>query len=207
MNQRGVTLIELLIALLVFTLVSGAAVAIMRLSVSGQDRLVEVTEEMGELERFRAILRNDLSQAMNRPYHESNSALIVSPFLGGLPAESTIEQAEDERVLMALVRNGWVNPGAVEPRASVQHVTYLMKEDNLIRRTRPFLDAVDETPTRDQILIENIPDLALLFHSGRDWLPDWSPRQNQLAPIAVRIEGSFGHYGYLTQDFLVGGAP
>ena len=59
-SQRGLTLPELLIALLVFALISGAAVYSLRLSVEGREQLEKVDNDIRDMQIFRQVVKQDL---------------------------------------------------------------------------------------------------------------------------------------------------
>lgn len=202
--QRGLTLVELLVALMVFAFVSAAAVGVMHQAGQGEARLKEVTATLAELERARALLRQDLLQIAARPYRDPGSTALMPAMLGGERARARFEEEEGEVLLMAFVRRGWSNPGAAKPRASLQHVTYLVRDDTLIRRTRPFLDAVHQTPVTEQILFEEVRNVRIAFLLGTRWRSDWQSAQGETAPWAVRLEMTHPVYGDLVQDFLAG---
>ncbi|MEM9988759.1 MAG: type II secretion system minor pseudopilin GspJ [Pseudomonadota bacterium] len=205
-SQKGLTLVELLIALMVFAFVSAAAVGVMTIASQGESQVTRVTQTLSELERARSLLRNDLLQIVDRSYGDSFTTAPLPPMLGGDRARNMLEEGDGETILMAFVRRGWANPGAAQPRASLQHVTYLVKEETLIRRTRPFLDAVTDTPQADQVLLNNVEDIRIRFLNGLNWQEDWEALPRQPAPDAVRLNMMHPIYGELTQDFLSGGA-
>ncbi len=205
--QRGLTLVELLIALTVFAFVGSAAVGVMALATNGQEQLEEVTAEVASLERARSLIRSDLLQVVNRRYQEPLSFGTVPAMVGGLEAESALTVPDGETFLLAFVRDGWTNPGAEQPRASLQRVLYLIKDDAFIRRTRPYLDATGETPFRDQILFEGLEDIKAEFKVGTRWVDDWTTTGEPFHPAAFRLSFVHPRYGEMEQLFLIGGIP
>lgn len=204
-HERGFTLIELLVALGVFAVLSAASVGIIRIATNAQERAGAVAEDLAEVERLRAILRADFLQMSPRPFREPLTSGTLGPVIGGPAAQAALPPPDgDEEILMAFVRNGWANPGYALPRASLQQVTYLTDGSRLIRRVRPFLDAASETPTRDDVLIEGVSDVAFEFYGPQGWQPDLPPSES--VP-AIRLLMTHPGLGELTQDFLAGGAP
>ncbi|WOI54373.1 type II secretion system minor pseudopilin GspJ [Parvularcula sp. LCG005] len=203
--QKGMSLVELLVALTVFAFVSAAAVSVLNIGASGRQQVEDVTDDLGALERARSVIRTDLMQVVDRPYREANGGELIVPMLGGVDADGTIPAGDSEKVLAAFVRNGWTNPNGAYPRSSLQHVTYILRGSDLIRRTRPFLDAAERTPRTDQILFSNVQEVGIAFELGVDWQGDWSPQQGKRIPDALRLTMVHPVYGRLQQDFLVGG--
>ncbi|MEM9422756.1 MAG: type II secretion system minor pseudopilin GspJ [Pseudomonadota bacterium] len=206
-RQGGFTLVELLIALTVFAFVGAASVGVMSLATNTQAQLSAVTEEVGHLERARSLIRADLLQIVDRPYQEPLSFGTVSSVLGGVDAMNALDPPEGELYLLAFVRNGWINPRASQPRASLQHVLYLVRDGAIIRRTRPFLDAVDDTPTAEQVLFKNVEGVEAQFKVGTRWVDDWIATGEVYHPAAFRLRFAHPRYGEMEQLFLIGGLP
>lgn len=203
--QRGLSLVELLIALGIFAAVSAAAIGLMALAASGEARVAQVSKELASLERARGLIRMDMMQVIDRPYREPFEVEATPTFAGGVRGASLFEEQDGERVLVAFVRQGWVNPGGAQPRSSLQRVAYIATDDTLIRRVRPYLDATPETPLRDQVLFENVEGIDLSFLGVQDWEEDWISVERRVAPRAIRLQMIHPTYGDLVQDFIVGG--
>ncbi|MEM9233523.1 MAG: type II secretion system minor pseudopilin GspJ [Pseudomonadota bacterium] len=204
-GQRGFTLVEVLIALGIFSVLSAASVGVIRIATNAQERTEAVSRELGELERFRSLMRSDLIQATSRRYREPGSIDPLAPFVGGRTAMNVIEARNSgEEILFAFVRSGWINPDWAQKRASVQHVTYLVRDNMLIRRIRPFVDATEDTPFRDQVLIDAASDISAQFYGPRGWQDDWGGAGEMDGPPAIRLQMVHPGLGELQQDFLVG---
>ena len=200
-RQRGVTLVELLVALGIFALVSTASLAVLTLSLAGRDQLEAATGEARRLERARSLMRADFAQLAPRPVREEGGA--VPAFTGGttLPDRRPgAAQGADETVLVALTRSGWDDPGNLRPRSELQRVSYLARGGALVRRTRPYLDAAPATPAQDQVLLEGLTDVSVRFHDGQAWRDG----AGEALPRAVRIAFDHPGLGPTRHDFLVG---
>lgn len=205
MNERGVTLVEILVALAVFAAVSTIGVAAMSLAANGSRQLEEVSDRIASMERFRSVLRADLHQLVERPVWEAETTRARPSLMGGPVLEEVIGDDGFEP-LLALVRSGWSNPGATEPRAEVQAVTYIWANSQIIRRTRPFLDADVRTPVQDDILVDGARDVEIAFRIGERWEEDAGRSENAGdAPLAVRLTFTHDAYGEMEHVFLLGG--
>ncbi|ADM09777.1 general secretion pathway protein J [Parvularcula bermudensis HTCC2503] len=207
-GQRGLTLIELLVALGIFAAISAAMVGTMDLATGAKERTETVAEQLKGVERMRGILRADLQQIVVRPVREPDFAAPVPVILGGLDAQTVFPEGEEGEVVhLAFVTNGWSNPGYREPRASLQRVIYLSRGGRLIRRTRPYLDALRETPSRDQILLSGAEDIAFSFPGATlgTWVPDWSESGSTIQLKAVRVRTVLPELGAIDHQFWVGG--
>ncbi|MEM9809648.1 MAG: type II secretion system minor pseudopilin GspJ [Pseudomonadota bacterium] len=204
MNQRGMTLIEVLIALGIFAAVSAIGVGALSLAASGSEQLDKADIRIGELERFRGLLRSDLYQLIDRPVREPDTDEPRPSLMGGAFSDELLEDEEGVAIL-ALVRSGWPNPGAKEPRSELQAVIYFVQGDQILRRTRPFLDAVRETPHRDDLLLEGVSDVEIAFLNRAGWGEEAGRPGRGEEPVAVRIRFMHPHYGAMQHIFMLGG--
>lgn len=204
MNQRGLTLVEVMVALGIFATVSVISVSAFSLAARGAEQLEEATRRTGDLERLRGLLRQDLYQAAPRAVFEPEAQAPRPPFMGGRAVNELLQRGEGE-ALLALVRTGWANPGAREPRPELQAVTYLIRDQQLIRRTRPFLDAVIETPFRDDVLLTDIAEAEIEFLVDLEWRDSFGLETGEVFPAAIKLSLEHPDYGPLEQVFLVGG--
>jgi len=203
-SQRGMTLIEILVALTIFSVISAAMVGLLALTGNGRTQIERISTQISTLERSRSIIRTDMMQVLNRPYRQPFETRSTPPFVGGSGGVSVLAAKDGETILCAFVRNGWANPSADQPRASIQRVEYLVREEKIIRRIRPFVDAVAETPEREQVLFTNADRVEIRFRGAGRWVQDWGASGTQGLPRAIRIEFDDQEYGPITQDFLVG---
>ncbi|NNU17107.1 type II secretion system minor pseudopilin GspJ [Parvularcula sp. ZS-1/3] len=205
MNERGVTLIEVLIALGIFAAVNVIAVTAFSIAANGSRQLEEVSDRIAAMERFRGVLRADLHQLVERPVWEAETTRPRPSLMGGPVLEEVIGDDGFEP-LLALVRSGWANPGAAEPRAEVQAVTYIWANGQIIRRTRPFLDADIRTPFQDDVLVDGARDVEIAFRIGGRWEEDAGRSANPGdRPLAVRLTFTHDVYGEMEHVFLLGG--
>jgi general secretion pathway protein J len=188
---KGFTLVEMLVALLVFGLLAAAGVAVMRSTVQSQAAVRARTESIGELQRLRAILKADLSQAALRRTRGPTGERDLLTFAGG---------AADGR-LIGLVRRGWENPDGA-PRASMQYVEYRLVEGRLERRVRPALDGAALQDA--QVLAEGVAAAEVGFYGREQWRPSWDIPD--ALPEAVRLDLSLEGLGQVSQLFLTSGA-
>ncbi|MEO1041005.1 MAG: type II secretion system minor pseudopilin GspJ [Pseudomonadota bacterium] len=203
MNERGLTLVELLIAMTIFAFVSAASIASFNLAASGSSQLQEATARLSELERMRSLLRSDFALFTDLRVYEPDSSERRPAFVGGELTDDVMPDADDGEWLFALVRSGWTNVAAVEPRSELQAVGYLLIDGDLVRRTRPFLDAANDTPHRDQALLTDLDAFELMFYYEGDWDEDL---ELGAVPTAVRLSFHHSVYGPMQHDFLVRGS-
>lgn len=194
MRDSGFTLVEMMVALLIFGLVAAAGVSIMSFSVDNQQIVRLRTHRLGELQRARAALKADLAQAAARPTRSPDGRAAVRAFAGG-----------EQKVggpLIALARRGWDNPDAA-PRASIQAVEYRLTEGRLERRARPALDGAQARPP--QVLLTGVTAGEVAFLVRGQWIGALRNGPGQPLPQAVRLDLTLDDYGPVSQLFVVTG--
>jgi general secretion pathway protein J len=200
-RQSGLTLVELLVAMGVFAVVSAASVGVLTLAVSGQEQLSLSVDQTTRLERARALIRADLAQLAERPVREAahvRGGIETAPAFQGTAAPG---RDEEGTFLFAVTRAGWDNPGDARPRPTLQRASYLVRDGSLVRRSRPYLDAGPDTPSTEQVLIEGVEDAEARFLMQGTWVQAVPAGER---PEAVRLVMRHPGLGLLTQDFLVG---
>ncbi|MCB2114537.1 MAG: type II secretion system minor pseudopilin GspJ [Parvularculaceae bacterium] len=209
-SQRGLTLPELLIALLVFAMISGAAVYALRLSIEGREQLEEADRDIRDLQIMRLVLKQDLAGFVDRRVRDEFGNAYPASFLGG-DGLTFRPPVEGERLLMAFVRRGWANPDDAAPRSTLQAIEYLLVGDNFVRRARPYLDDARGQPRTDRVLVRNVSGLKIDFFTGQEtgaglvYSALWpAPQGRGEAPEAVRLSFSTPRFGALEQIFWVG---
>ena len=205
MNQRGLTLVEVLVALGIFSAVSAIGLAAMGLAANGSQQLEDADARISEMDRFRGILRADLFQRVEREVIEPDTDRPRPAFMGG-DALSVVLSPNYGQPLLALVRSGWANPDAAEPRAELQAVTYYARGGTLIRRTRPFLDADVQTPFCDAALLTDLRDIDIAFRSAGRWSEETGRPGDVAVPNAVRLSFEHPVYGPMEHLFYLEGA-
>ena len=182
--RRGFSLIELLVALAVFSIM--AALAYGGLNSIAHTRGDLAKQEAGFSNLMRAIgsLDRDLNAAIARPV--SGVAGQVLPALIG--ATDHIE----------LTRLGFANPQA-EPRSNLQRVFYELDGSKLERGRYAVLDRVpNSTPQVDDLKVK-ADDFRLRYldAASGQWLDAWPPPQSDPAvlPRAVQWRLRTPRYG------------
>jgi type II secretion system protein I len=110
----GFTIVELLVSLFIFGLLSAAGVALLSFSVRAQALAGERLDEISQFRRFGAIVTSDLAQASPRISRDGNGA-VRPAFVGGTGL--------GEPASVSLVRRGWDNLDGSQ-RSSLQKVEY-----------------------------------------------------------------------------------
>jgi general secretion pathway protein J len=186
-RAAGFTLVELLVALLVFAMLAAAGVALLRVSVDSQALAKARLDTIAGERRIDALLTADLAQAVGR--------MVRNEAGDPLPA------FEGDADRFAFVRAGWDNLDDA-PRAELQRVEYRIENGRLLRRHWPMLDGAAAEPP--SVLAERVVGARLRYRSREDWRERWDPLRADLLPRAVELtlqRADGPEYRYL---FLVG---
>lgn len=161
-RQKGFTLLELLIALSIFVILSTMAYQGLSNMLATRDILEERAKELHELQMVFMVLGNDLEQAVARTVVVEGGQL-ESAFLGG----------EQTNRWVIMTRAGRANPMG-DTRSELQRVAWLFEEGALIRRSWKQLDAMGPNPYQDETMIKGILNMEVQFwDEGGGHFPTW----------------------------------
>ena len=164
-RARGFTLLELLVALTVFAIMSIAAYGGLRNVLFTRAAVEEQNRRLAAVQMAVFRLEQDIGQAVPRgvrdEYGEPQAAL-----LGG-------ELAGDR---LTLTRAGWDNPLG-QPRANLQRVAYRLRDGRLWRLHWDVLDRGGLVEPRETLLLERVREFRARFLEGEEkgWRTDWPP--------------------------------
>lgn len=172
-RDAGFTLVEVMIALMIFGMIAAAGVALLAFSVRAQGASEIALDDTGALSRLSSILTADLAQAQDRNTRDVNGVL--------LPAFSGDAAAMP---LLRLVRAGWSNPDQA-PRAELQKVEYRLAGDGLERVAYPALDGAAALPPA--LLLDRVRTVQLRFRYRGAWSDTWQGNPRAALPQAVEL--------------------
>jgi len=195
----GFTLVEILVALLVFAVVGLLSTRLLSQSIDNQNNLQDRGQRLAEIHRAMRVLQRDIVQLSRRKIRDAQGeelpALIVS-----------------DQGVIEFSRVGWRNP-LRQPRSEVQRVGYRWQDEKVIRGYWLTLDRSYDAEPAYQTLLENVEAIEFfavdqLGNEHRQWPLD--PEANvvteegealYLAAILVRAE--IAPYGMIERIWQV----
>ena len=196
-RQHGFTLLEVLLALVIFAMLSISAYTVLQ----GVMRNDEVSQakiaRLSEMQRAFATLTRDFTQITPRPVR-LNGETSTTVF----QAERFGLESDDWSTLF--VRAGWFNPGGALRRSELQRVSYRLRQQTLERLTYLYPDAVTGTTPTATPLLTHVSAFSLRFYKNGEWLTQWTTSTE--LPEAVEITLTLDDYGAIRRLFLTTGA-
>ena len=162
-RQNGFTLLEILIAVMITSMLSLGVWQLMSTLLASRDGIERVSDQFREVQRTMLMLERDLFQAISRPVEDG--------FGDPMPALTSRNQDS----AFELTRQGWRNPLG-KPRSTLQRVAWEYDGVNkqVIRRFWEVLDRAQDTEAREQRLMSNVENMAVRFLDDSDnWSEQW----------------------------------
>ncbi len=186
MNWRrttGFTLIEVLVAVAIFGVLTTLSVMTISQTLSSVEFLSDRMDRLQAVQRTMRYLGGDLMQAVPRPVRDELGD-------GFLPAMRT-----DPGSIFALelTHGGWSNPAGL-PRGTLQRSAYRLEEGELIRYHWTVLDRTFANEPIETVLLDDVESLLFRYlQANGEWIEQWPPVTVQgaasyrLRPRAVEI--------------------
>ncbi|MEQ3638820.1 MAG: type II secretion system minor pseudopilin GspJ [Alteromonas sp.] len=202
--QRGFTLIEILVAMAIFTLIGLASTGLLTTVIDSNSLSQERFEKLQLLQRAMVTIERDIQQAVSRPVRANGEKQEV------VMAGGEVDGSDDDGI--GFVRGGWHNPQLMLPRSTLQYVAYRLRDNKLERLYSNYVDNVIGYEPKVRVLLENIESFKVEFLSGNNassTIKDdddikWSEKyQDTVLPRAVAIEFVSRDFGMLRREFTL----
>lgn len=186
-RDRGFTLLEVIVAIAIFAVVSAVAYGGLNTVLNTQSQTREHAERLTGLQRALTVMEMDFEQAVARPirdqYGDAQAAM-----------QTNVEG-------IVFTRAGQRNPMG-QPRSAFERVGYRLGEKgHLIRTSWSGLDQPINPSPHESQLLSGVERFTVEFAAGQDaqWVEQWPPLgvQDPMAtmPLAVRITLELPDYG------------
>lgn len=201
-RSRGFTLLELLVAIGIFALVSAIAYGSLARFMDDRARLDTEHEFWRGLSLAFSRMEDDLSEARERSIRDNIG--FKQPAFRGQPTDTRSSGSPS----LEFTRGGVLtfDSGA---RSDLQRVAYRLTDDGILKRlVWPVLDQGPETKPQEQTLLTDVEDFRVRFYGpGGIWLDFWPAAGNvtDILPRGVEITLTLKGRGEFKRLFLVNG--
>lgn len=190
-RHSGFTLLELLVAMAVFSVMAAMAYSGLNGLIQNRERLAQTSERLHELQLTMDTLRRDLAQTVARPVRDELGD--IRPAMAAFPGRFDLE----------FTRGGWPNPLA-QPRSHLQRVVYRFESDELVRYGALVLDGGARTDARRQVMLSGLSSFSVhVLDSLGEWQSGWPADGQAAMPQAVRVEMELEDWGRIARVFPV----
>jgi len=201
-RSRGFTLLEVLVAIGIFALVSAIAYGSLIHVMDDRTHLDAEQEFWRQLSLTFTRMEDDFSQARDRPVRDPIGLPAPQPAFRGQPTDTRATGAPS----VEFTRGGVLTLGA-GTRSDLQRIGYRLVDGTLKRLVWPVLDPGPQTEPLELTLLNNVESFRVRFFSKSGaWLDLWPPEGgNEPLPRGVEVTLTLKGRGEFKRLFLVNG--
>lgn len=197
-QDRGFTLIEVLVAIMVFASLSLGAYQVVNQVQRSNQVSMDKTERLQELQRAMIVMDNDFRQMAQRQFRFSNDN-------GGNDKAKVLYVGEyildSDSNGIVFTRLGWLNPQQAFPRGEIVKVGYRVVQDKLERVWWRYPDTpIDQEPLH-KVVLSQVEKLEFRFYDGTTWQQAWT-KDIQL-PQAIEVTLHLKDYGDIRRVYVI----
>jgi general secretion pathway protein J len=198
----GFTLIEILVAVAIFGLLSVGAYTVLDAAMRSQQQTESRLNKLEQLQRAMQIIEKDFRMLSQRQVRDEFGDKV--PLLRGQSEQS------GQKTSIEFTRSNWRNPANL-PRSNLQHVIYDFDQGKLKRLHTIFLDQASNSTKVVRELLVDVQNFSLDYmHVDGQWHSNWgvygSDEDKITLPKAVRIKLELEPFGQIERLILVVGS-
>lgn len=188
-KNDGFTLVEILIALFIFSILSVLLIGALQLVIRTEAQTEQHAKELQNLQMTLFMMSRDIEQAINRPvlneHHKEDAALIGSPHQ------------------FTLTHLGFTNPFAATGQSHLQRSRYRAEDHQLWRGNGLRLDQSSESPLQEKRLLQDVEVQFAYLDENNHFQANW-PSHDQKEPLPKAIQITLTtRFGNITQLYLL----
>lgn len=194
-DQCGFTLLELLIAITVFAILSTIIYSGLKTVLDTEEQTRRHMDQLSQVQIGLHLIQQDIEQAVARPIRDE--------FGDPLPA---MRSGDLTGLLMEFTHGGYPNPLKLK-RSGLQRVAYQFEDNKLYRLTWSVLDRAQDSTPRKSLLLESLISVEINFFDQQmkihgEW-PTVSPENGEEnsypLPKAVEISLELERIGKISR--------
>ena len=200
--HAGFTLLELLVAMAIFALLSVMAYAGLSTVLNANQILETNMQRLSEVQRSVTLLSRDIRQTINRAIRDTYGDT-KQPLIGATAFDSLGTPA------IELTRTGYANPLGTK-RSFLQRVAYRVEEETLYRDSWRVLDQAQDSEADALAICHEVKSLTLRYLDQENtWHEQWPPSdpefQNAALPQAVEVSLELTDWGKVVRLLSLAG--
>ena len=195
-TNLGYTLLEIMIALAVFAILSTITASAMYHAFDTRARVNVQANQLNAIQLALILMERDTEQIFERAVRGDEMHLFP-PFVG-------------QSKYVEFTRGGLVNPNGIEARSTLKRIAYLCSGQKLIRRSWESLDSPERNHSQDKMILDHLNECSFAFLSNNHQvLPEWREyaiRQDQkkeTLPLAIQFTLSLQGWGNMSLLFTI----
>lgn len=202
-RNAGFTLIEILVALFIFAIISVIISYGLKTVLTAKQKISNIETRLNQLQFALILIQHDTSQLID--YTPTNGAASSTT---GNNTEFTFTTTDN------------ANPMGLEKRSNILHVSYTWTHHQLIRHIwlnesnsiiNPFSDthAIPQPTLKifSRVLLSNISNFKFRYLTPTGFIDTWPPPNvfSQAPPLAVQINFTIPKWGSISQLYRIRG--
>lgn len=193
--KQGFTLLELLVALSIFSILSVMAYGGLQTVISSKQSSQQAANRIAEIQLVMMRISNDLRQAVSRKVRNEYGDFVYA-----------MQSANNGEQTMAWTRAGYRNPAHLK-RSNIQRVAYKLEQQKLIRITWPVLDLAQDTKAMESEVLSDVELIEWRFlNNDGEWgsvWPEEGKEELSSLPQAIEINLELQDWGTIRRLILL----
>ena len=192
LHHGGFTLLELLVAMAIFALLSVMSYAGLNTVLNANQVLDSNMQRLSEVQRSMTLLSRDIRQTINRAIRDTYGDT-KDPLIGATAFDSL------GTPVIELTRTGYANPLGSK-RSYLQRVAYRVEEETLYRDSWRVLDQAQDSEADALAICNEVEALTLRYlDHDSEWHEQWPPSnttyQGPSLPKAIEVSLELTDWG------------
>ncbi len=200
-NLHGFTLLELLVAVAIFAVLSAMAYGGLRNVIDNSQQTEKAMLRLQQVQLAMLKISRDLTQLSQRSIRDEYGN-----------TSNYILTGQGDDIFIEFTRGGRRNPAEML-RSHLQRVAYKFEENTLSRLHWPHLDRTQEMLPYESVLLEKVESASVRFlDNDNEWHDEWPPLSatgqpggSTAALSAIEFTVTLQDWGELVRIFMVGG--
>ena len=192
-RQQGFTLLELMVAMVIFSLMSLMAYQGMQSVFASREQTDADAKKLQAIQMTFLVLQRDLEFISEREIRDEYG-----------DRQPAFKLSEDSDYRLELTRDGFRNPAQL-PRSSLQRVAYRLTDKGLYRVRWSVLDRAPDSQVIKRRLLDSVEEFSVrVLDEKNEWQLAWPmSAQSHTFPRAVEVSLTLTGWGRLSRLFLL----